>query len=118
IWQANGLDAAQVMGFTDALVKRRAYLSVWLPPEGERYPRIVFEDACQMITARDPENPQRTLAALKVWCDEWTGEEFANVWLPDAIYKFRKAAPGARAEWVERAEPVVNPVGVVSVFPL
>jgi hypothetical protein len=122
IWQSNGLDAAQSAGFTDALVKRRTYLSIWAPAKGSPYPRIRFEDAMQTIAARDPEDPRRIVAALKTWMDEWTGDLAANVYLPDAIYKFRwqPLTPRARkaGSWVEREPAVLNPVGVVPIVPL
>jgi hypothetical protein len=98
IWQANQLDAEVPAALIDALVKGVSYLSVW---EGEReddYPSIAIEDPTETIVAyRGGSGYKIREAALKTWKDEWTGEQRANVYLPDAIYKFRAAKKGERA---------------------
>lgn len=121
IWQANALDAESQFAFGEALSKRRAYLSVWA---GDEYPTIAVEDARQVLVEHYPGNRRRRAAALKVWVDDWTGEQRANVYLADGIYKFVR--PGGDYEAAaERWKPlddderyVENPLDVVPIVPL
>lgn len=122
IWQANALDAESQFAFGDALSKRRAYLSVW---EGDEYPTIAVEDARQVIVEHYPGDRRRRAAALKVWTDDWTGEQRANIYLPDGIYKFSRKGrdfEAAADRWRvldDDAEAFVeNRLGVVPIVPL
>jgi hypothetical protein len=134
IWQANQMDAQAPLAVTEALTKRRSYLSVWA---GDEYPTIAVEDPCQTIVENEPGNPRKRAAGLKVWVDDWTGEDRANVYLPDGIYKFRRVreeerppnrvVPAVRPdrsspkvqEWEELTDEfLANPHGVVPIIPL
>lgn len=148
IWQANQMDAESQPALVDALVKGVAYLSVWKTDEDD-FPSIAVEDAMQTIVGYEPgSNFRRRAAALKIWRDDWTGMERANVYLPGGIYKFERAAAketatiqdsastsssfsekivggarrlmgGVSSGWVEMPEEFVgNPVGVVPIIPL
>jgi hypothetical protein len=89
IWQANQLDADSQTAFVEALVKGVSYLSVWA---GDEFPTIAIEDPMQTIVGYEPgSNFRRRAAALKVWRDDWTGNDRANVYLPNGIYKFERA---------------------------
>jgi hypothetical protein len=126
IWQANGLDAESVMAHTEAVKDGRAYLIVG-PGEGDEAPRITVEHASQVVIAHESGNRRRRLAALKKWRDE-DGYEYATLYLPDRIYKFRtkeaaKMPPidGMSRNWIARPGDSggANPVGeVVPVIPL
>lgn len=133
IWQANQMDAESQLAIREALTKRRSYLSVWAAEAPGGYPKIAVEDACQTIVEHEPGNRHRRAAALKVWLDDWTGRQRANVYLPDGIYKFeattsdmlnRGEAPRAArvrevGGWSELEDEFVpNPLGVVPVIPI
>lgn len=135
IWQANQMDAQSQVAFSEALVKGVSYLSVWGASDPDGYPSLAVEDPLQTIVAYEPgSNNRRRAAALKVWRDEWSGMERANVYLPGGIYKWerRVTVDDSRSpsvvsaldeaggwEWLSD-EPafVENPVGVVPIVPL
>lgn len=134
IWHANEMATEHRLAIRDTFVKGRGALSVWY---GDEHPVIAVEDARQTIVELEP-GSRRRRAALKVWVDDWTGQERANVYLPDGIYKFRRKLPEPTPanqivlpalmpaqqvndsdEWEElTAEFVKNPVGVVPIVPL
>ena len=88
-WQANQMDSESQIAFVEALVKGVSYLSVWSPEKDGGYAQIAVEDPLQTIVGYEPgSNFRRSAAALKMWKDDWTGTDRANVYLPDAIYKF------------------------------
>jgi hypothetical protein len=125
----------------ESLVKGVSYLSVW---SGSPDPVIAVEDPLQTIVAYEPgSNFRRRAAALKIWRDDWTGNDRANVFLPDGIHKFEAPtvndaklgaasqwpgeteAPNAakqdgdRRRWTELPDEFLrNPVGVVPIVPL
>lgn len=125
IWQANGMDSESQAAFIEALVKGVAYLSVW---EGDPHPMIAVEDPLQTVVAYTPGSNFRSRdAALKVWqADEKLIR--ANLYLPEAIYKFTavKREQSATVADVSRAwipldgdEAIVkNPLGVVPIIPI
>lgn len=136
IWQANGMDAEGQTAFIESLVKGVSYLSVWGDADGDGYPDIAIEDPLQTIVGYIPgSNYRRRAAALKVWCDDWTGMDRANVYLPDGVYKFEATRPKddpagtvyAQAisqdrmlsRWKELPDEFLpNPLGVVPIVPL
>lgn len=148
IWQHNQMDVESQTAFLEALVKGMAYLSVW-KEEGDEFPTIAVEDPTQTIVSYEPgSNFRRRAAALKVWTDDWTGRQRANVYLPEGIYKFERtgdtqtdgvtatgehrpigeAEPGGarrlsdqsqRDTWAELSEEFAsNPYGIVPIIPL
>lgn len=146
IWQANQLDSESQTAFVEALVKGVAYLSVWHGDSDDDYPTIAVEDPLETIVAYQPGSGfLKRAAALKVWQDEWTGVDRANVYLPDGIYKFERAsssddratvtsgdsfedpkspvrssASSPSGSWkpLETDEFVANPLGVVPIVPI
>lgn len=126
IWQANQMDAESQVAFLDALVKGLSYMSVW---SGDKYPTIAVEDAMETIVGYAPGSGyRRRAAAVKIWLDDWTGLERANVYLPDAIHKFERAkdesgnpagSTPAKPQWTENeGAKVDNPYGIVPIIPL
>lgn len=126
IWQQNQMDAESQTAFVEALVKRVSYLSVW---SGDRHPVIAVEDPTQTIVGYMPgTNFRKRAAALKVWLDDWTGKQRANVYLPDGIHKFERkgrtevelpAGVNDPGEWVELEDDfAANSLGVVPIIPL
>jgi hypothetical protein len=126
IWQANGLDSESVMAHTEAVKDGRSYILV-APPEGGEYPQITVEHASQVVVEHAPGNRRRREAALKKWRDE-DGYEYANLYLPDRIFKYRTKTPtkvppadGVGRNWVplEGEESGANPSApIVPVIPL
>jgi len=97
IWQANQMDSESQVAFVEALVKGVSYLSVWADSDGDGFPDIAIEDPLQTIIGYVPgSNFRKRAAALKVWRDDWSGKDRANVYLPNGIYKF--AATSSDAE--------------------
>lgn len=104
IWQANDLDTYFDQGLLEAAINGVSYLLVGPNPKDPKTPHVWIEHAAQMIVAFVPgTNRRERAAALKVWVDEWTGQECATLYLPGWIYKFRSVG-----------ETNVNP-GVVEV---
>lgn len=128
IWQANNLDQLSPMAHVDAMVMRRAYVSV--SPRGEAdadpssgvdadVPLITVESPLQMIAVTDPRT-KRVRAAAKWWSDDFGGDSRvrAAVYLPDSTSWWVRDAKG----WIldEDGSPGVNEhdLGVVPVVPL
>jgi hypothetical protein len=99
IWQANQMDSESQTAFVESLVKGVSYLSVWPGERKDDYPSIAVEDGLQTIVGYLPgSNYRKRAAALKVWRDDWTGMDRANVYLPDGIHKFEASADGGEVE--------------------
>lgn len=145
IWQANQMDSQSQIAFVDALVKGVSYISVWA---GEEHPTMAIEDARQTIVGYVPgSNYTQRASALKIWIDDVSGFERANVYLPGGIYKFvrvasdesppatlsakgdnfeeskspviRSSSDARATTWKEIvSERVDNPLGIVPIVPL
>jgi hypothetical protein len=122
IWQRNNLDAASVLLHTEAIKVGRAYLLVD-PNSGD--PRITVEHPSQVIVAHAAGDRTQRLAGLK----KWRGEDnylYANVYLPEVVFKYRSKDPHngdttyTRANWIRRPDDPggVNPLGVVPIIPV
>lgn len=124
VFQANFLDSESRMVHTEAVKLGWAYLLIG-PAENSPYPRITGEHPSQVIVAHAPGSRRVRMAALKRW-EASDGTLRANVYLPDAVYRFRSVSPLATAltdfsaaGWIEDDIPsVVNPLGVVPVVPV
>ena len=132
IWQDNNLDAGFKRGMRSGLIKGEFSLVLW--PDEDWAPRIWVEDGAEVITSVHPETGVRR-AALKRWADDdEPGAMFANLFLPDAVYKYRtplaagQGATGAELatvggiSWERRIVPgepwpLPNPLGEVPVIP-
>lgn len=116
IWQANGLDGVANQIHTEAVKLGVAY---WLVQPGLERAQVTGEHPSQVIVATSPGDRRTREAALKRWSDgSWI---YANVYLPDAVHKYRSSAEahglfGVAAEdaW-RKIETVPNPLGVVPV---
>jgi hypothetical protein len=127
IWQANGLDSESVMAHTEAVKDGRSYILVAPAEPGDQYPQITVEHASQVVVEHAPGNRRRRQAALKKWRDD-DGYEYANLYLPDRIFKYRTKTPskvppidGVGRNWtpLEGEESGVNPSApIVPVIPL
>jgi hypothetical protein len=117
IWQVNSMDTESELLHTAALIGGTASALVWVDETriGDDFPLITIEDPTQMYVAVGANGRRlQRVAAIKVWCDEWTAEDRANVYLPDALYKIIKV----NDKWQPFEKYVyANPLGVVPVVP-
>lgn len=115
IWQANGLDAQSQLVHTDAVTAGESYVTVWFGDDG---PEITAEHPGSTIVAYDPRRPWRRSAALRTYTDEW-GFEHAELFLPDAVHRWRNPKPVSElvgnVAWEPDGDPMDNPLGVVPV---
>jgi SPP1 Gp6-like portal protein len=89
IWEANSMDTQFDMGLLEAAITGVSYLLVAPNPKDPSLPHMWVEHSSQTIIAYRPgTNRQEAMAALKVYVDEWTGQTFATLYLPDQIWKF------------------------------
>lgn len=124
MWQRNGMDSHSNEHHTVTAATGYGYVTVWGDSDDKAV--MTVEDPLQMIVAYTS-TPRRRAAALKRWIDEWTGYEFATLYLPDSIHRFRSETASAQiageftsqidVTWVPRgnASVVENPLGVVPV---
>ncbi len=119
MWQANNLDSASRMLFTDAGKLGVSYVLVAPPRVEGGQPRITAEKATQCYVYTDPEDTTHRLAGLKRWVNDFDGRWYCNVYLPDAIYKFigTEARKAGKIQWTG-LEKVSNPAGVVPLVPI
>lgn len=119
IWQANNLDAASMMLHTTAVKCGVAYAMV--EPTGGEYPAITVEDPSQVFVAIDPADRTTRLAAIKRW-EGIDGKTYANVYLPNYVYKFEQKTSKRFRSTSSKWEPLdtsgVNKLGAVPVVPI
>ena len=89
VWRDNDADYYSDQAFLEAIINGRAYVLVWGDDNNPDTPVITWEHPGQAIVAYDPETRERR-AGAKWWVDEWTGEEFATLYTPEYVYKFRR----------------------------
>lgn len=109
IWQRNNLDADIPVAIDTALTTGRCPVMVWAGPDGRA--QVTIEHPAQVVLAYATGSRRHIVAALKAWSDEWTGATFANVYLPDGIYKYARSHPDR--PYAEREETTPNPLGRV-----
>lgn len=104
IWQANQMDSEAQLAHTEALICSVAYALVW---PGTTVPRITVEHPSQVITAHDPRDRRRTVAALKTYVDD-DGVQVAYLYLPGTVYRYR-SAPADEGRVVDAGKTVWLP---------
>lgn len=129
IWQENHLDADFDLVLREMLATGYSYMMVWPDADDETTPIITPESCRDTITVADPGNRRKVSAALRVWVDELSGDIFANLYTPNALYKWRSkyddlvsSGDDYERKWEIRqvegeAWPAPNPLGVVPVIP-
>ena len=120
MWQRNQLDAFSQQGHLEALIWSNASVMVW---QQDDQAKITVEHPSQVIVAHESGSVSRRSAALKAWTDDFTGDLFVNLYLPDVIWKWRRPASTTKlsgaGEFVERDDSQLeNPLGVVPIVPL
>lgn len=81
IWQANGLDALYPVHCRSTRSMSEGYAIVGGPDPLIGAPLITFEDPRQVITAHDPANRRRVVAALKVFANDMVDADLAYLYL-------------------------------------
>lgn len=123
IWQRNEMDLYSHLAHRTALELENSAAIVWVDDENQ--PRITVESPFELVYERQP-GGRRIAAALKSWRDDWTGQKFATLYLPDGIYKFQTRRAYAmvftESRWDKRTVqgedwPLENPLGYVPVIP-
>ncbi|MDT0305074.1 phage portal protein [Streptomonospora wellingtoniae] len=107
IWRDNACDRTSSEALTVMLAAARSYALVWNNPRDEQTPRITFERADQCVVRHDPETGEAT-AGLKLWRDE--KYEYATLYTPEALWKWRRAAARVVPEG-DRPDPAVQAGG-------
>lgn len=85
IWKANALDIESAQVHEHMLSMGDAYAIVGFDSETKR-PIITGEDPRQVITQSDPTNPQKIIAALKLFHDDVNDTDLAYLYLPGVVY--------------------------------
>lgn len=128
IWQANHLDADSETVHRTAITTGVAYVMVWPDPKDASKPIITPEHPSQVTVSYEPGSHRQIRSALKWWTDDWGAHQFANLYLPNAIYKwaapYNSSGGNTRPKWVPIGELVTgaeaelrNPFGVVPIVP-
>ena len=120
MWQRNQLDAFSQQAHLEALIWSNAAVMVW---QQDDQAKITVEHPSQVIVAHESGSTSRRSAALKAWTDDFTGDLFVNLYLPDVIWKWRRPATvtgiGSNQQFEERDDSQLeNPLGVVPIVPL
>jgi hypothetical protein len=140
IWEANSMDTQMDQGVLEAAITGVSYVMVAPNPKDSKTPLWYVEHSSQTVIAFEAGTNRRTArAALKVYIDEWTGQVFATLYLPDFIWKFQTdgkeqkvpALPGMALTNDQLTAPVWtlrtassdvtaerNPIGIVPLFEL
>ena len=96
MWQANNFDATSRMVHIDACKLGISYVLVAPPDPQDPYnsaPILTGEHPSQCFVMADPSNPNKRLAAIKRWADDWDNHAYATVYLGDSLTQYRSARP-------------------------
>ncbi len=91
----SGLDVAAPDVTSDRWTFSEAYVRVGIGPNGK--PIAMRCDPRFTITAQDPLNPAVTIAAFQLLWDEYTGHDYAYLWLPGEQWVADKPRPARPA---------------------
>ena len=125
VWQDNGMDAESKLAHNAALVSGRAFALVW-PDADTDQPEITLDNSSQMVIKYREGSRRKRQSAMRFWTDDDDKRPYANLYLPEGIYKFvgPKNSTGIDGiQWqrrdVEDEEwPVENPFGIVTAIEL
>jgi hypothetical protein len=122
VWQDNGMDAESKLAHNASLVSGRAFALVW-PDDLSQQPDITLDNSSQMVIRYREGSRRRREAAMRFWTDEDDKRPYANLYLPDGIYKFvgpKNSSGVSGVQWMRRdvpdeVWPVDNPFNIVPV---
>jgi hypothetical protein len=121
LWQQNNLDAEAHLAHTEAGKLGVAYVSVLPNPDDPTEPIIQAEHPSGCIVEMDPANPRRRTAALRAWCDDTEGLEYAVLYRPDWVYWWARpqgSSTRAAGGWQPAPGSGRNELGAVPIVPL
>lgn len=118
IWQANNMDEASQQAHVDALVMKRAFITVGTDEDDPETPKVTAESPLQMYADFDP-GTRKVRAALKRWHERdpltyGIKEQYATLYLPDRTVWYEFKTPTSFKKVHEDA----HMMGVVPVAPL
>lgn len=119
-WEASDLDVMHQEANREALIAARSFGSVARERDGDRAV-VGIESATQAAVHRTQAPPYDVDAYLKVWTDEWTGEQVGLFRRPGLDYNLRKGSEvltdpegsGETSRWYVDGDP--TPTGLRSV---
>lgn len=104
VWQENDLDEESQLAHVDALVMRRAYVTVGAQDDGGTdVPLVTVESPLEMFALIDPRTRQ-VRAALRRWRDDYDfavaqqPEQYATLYLPNSTTWFDQGPEGWREQ--------------------
>ena len=104
IWQRNGLDTDSDLAHHEALVSSAAYVLVWGDgSSGKDRAEITVESSAQVVVDYYPGSRRKRAAALKLWRDDWTGDDRATIYLPSALFRYKRRENAGAAGWEQLA---------------
>jgi hypothetical protein len=101
VWQENDLDEESQMGHVDALVMKRAYVTVGVQDDGGTdIPLVTVESPLEMFALIDPRT-RKVRAALRRWTEEYDfgtamAQQYATLYLPNMTAWFDQGPNGWR----------------------
>lgn len=112
IWQANSLDADNLLVHRASLSMGDAYVIVGPPDDELGAPVITPEDPREVIVERDPIRRRKVVAALKCFEDSVDGVARLYLYLPGLVYRAsRRLSTVTSAEGLLELETVVDMAG-------
>lgn len=119
-WEASDLDVMHQEGHREALIDSRAFASAARERDGDRAV-VGIESATQAAVHRSQSPPYDVDAYLKVWTDEWTGEQRGMLRLDGVDQPLREDSAvhedpegsGVSSRWIADGEP--QPSGIEGV---
>ncbi len=102
VWQDNDLDEESQMGHLDALVMKRAYVTVGSPDGDGDSPLVTVESPLEMFALIDPRT-RRVRAALRRWSEVYDfvtqqPRRYATLYLPNSTHWFDTGPQGWREQ--------------------
>lgn len=92
IWTGNDLDVMWPVAQTESLVKGTIALLTW--PGVDDAPVVSVEDPSQLVLHRLNVPPYNIDAGLKLFIDEWTGNQVGWLWRPGVRYDLKQGTKG------------------------
>jgi hypothetical protein len=100
VWQENNLDEESQMGHVDALVMKRAYVTVGVNEDDADTPLVTVESPLEMFALIDPRT-RKVVAAIRRWAEAYDfvtqlPQRYATVYLPNSTSWFDTGPQGWR----------------------
>lgn len=97
IWRANDMPTVSQHAHRAKLSMGDAYVIVGGVDAEIGAARITAEDPRQVVTAADPVNPRKVVAALKVFADDVAGSDLAYLYVGNVLFRATRRRPIADA---------------------